>query len=712
MKMHVPDRLEPDPIRQTPIKALLHAHHPRDINTRPLFSCSRLSLSSSPRSLDMAAVYPPQMAPPGVVYVQHQPQHHGQLLPGQTIQLKHHIVTVERYLSQGGFATVYLVRTPAPIHGTTQHVLKRIAVSDNVMLGEVQKEVDVMRLLRGHSNIVHLIDSATFALPDGRHEVYILMEFCQGGGIIDMMNRRLRERLTEPEILQIFVDVCEGVAYMHNHKPPLLHRDLKVENILQAGPMSFKLCDFGSSATAATRPPANTAEIRALEHDLNRHTTLQYRAPEMVDPYLRRPIDEKSDVWALGVLLYKLCYYTTPFEEHGPLAILNVSYKIPSYPVYSSRLIGLIVLTRHKTLFRCTHPISHQPRFCLPCFVFDHYFRLEVTLLTFFFDSFHISNVGSMLQESGKSRPSVFSLLETVHRMRGTTSQYTYGRHPQRHDLDIPMPRPVSTRYQTSVSRPSRSPALPPAPAPTPVGTPPLPRPKHGHHQSTSHQLRIVPPQIVVPPPGIQPPPPQIQLPYDNKYLTPSNQCVVVVQHLGEPPMKYYIPQQPNSAPLMSQPHNVKIVTSPPASYPSTPQQTSAPHYFPPPQSTSSTSSTSSSSGGQSQEERGKQRSRTMDHLGGRQGYSVPPMISESKRGQQGVPGAKLQKARPGPPSRSATLPAGLSTPPLTQGPPGGTQMYQMYPAPPQMHMGPAPIQVPVGGGLMGMRKMSWKRGG
>lgn len=43
-----------------------------------------------------------------------------------------------------------------------------------------------------------------------------------------MMNRRLRERLTEGEILQIFVDVCEGVAAMHNLQPPLLHRDLKV----------------------------------------------------------------------------------------------------------------------------------------------------------------------------------------------------------------------------------------------------------------------------------------------------------------------------------------------------------------------------------------------------------------------------------------------------------------------------------------------------
>jgi AP2-associated kinase len=52
--------------------------------------------------------------------------------------------------------------------------------------------------------------------------------------------------------------------------------------------------------------------MREVELDINTHTTIQYRAPEMVDVYQRRVIDEKSDIWALGVLLYKLCYYTTP----------------------------------------------------------------------------------------------------------------------------------------------------------------------------------------------------------------------------------------------------------------------------------------------------------------------------------------------------------------------------------------------------------------
>ncbi|KAF9531881.1 hypothetical protein CPB83DRAFT_847965 [Crepidotus variabilis] len=301
-------------------------------------------------------------------------QNKGTLVPGQTITVNNYAVQVERYLSQGGFAHVYLVRTPAPVYNTTHHVLKRIAVANEAMLTEVKREVDVMRLLKGHPNIVHLIDAAWHKLANGTFEVFILMEYCPGGGIIDMMNRRLRERLTEAEILQIFVDVCEGVAYMHNSRPPLLHRDLKVENILQSSPTSFKLCDFGS-ATTVSNPPTNMQEIRALEADLNRHTTLQYRAPEMVDVYSKRSVNEKSDVWALGVLLYKLCYYTTPFEEHGPLAILNVQYRIPPYPVYSQDMNMLIA---------------------------------------------------SMLREHGAQRPTVFELLVHVHRLRGSKSKFNY----------------------------------------------------------------------------------------------------------------------------------------------------------------------------------------------------------------------------------------------------------------------------------------------
>ncbi|KAG2360627.1 hypothetical protein BDR07DRAFT_132006 [Suillus spraguei] len=75
------------------------------------------------------------------VYAQ---QNKGTLVPGQTISVNKYTVQVERYLSQGGFSHVYLVRTPTPVYNTTHHVLKRIGVPNEAMLAEVKKEVDIM----------------------------------------------------------------------------------------------------------------------------------------------------------------------------------------------------------------------------------------------------------------------------------------------------------------------------------------------------------------------------------------------------------------------------------------------------------------------------------------------------------------------------------------------------------------------------------------
>jgi AP2-associated kinase len=268
----------------------------------------------------------------------------GTFSPGTKIQVGNHRVVIQKYLSEGGFAHVYLVKMPTPINGTDQAVLKRVAVPDKDSLRGMRIEVETMKRLKGHRAIVTYIDSHASELRGGGYEVFLLMEYCNGGGLIDFMNTRLQHRLTEPEILHIFADVAEGVACMHYLRPPLLHRDLKVENVLinVAGSVrKFKLCDFGSAA--APRPAPTTAvECRLMDEDVQKHTTMQYRSPEMVDVYRKQPIDEKSDIWALGVLLYKLCYYTTPFEDQGQLAILNASYKFPSYPVFSDRLKGLI----------------------------------------------------------------------------------------------------------------------------------------------------------------------------------------------------------------------------------------------------------------------------------------------------------------------------------------------------------------------------------
>ncbi|KAJ5818647.1 hypothetical protein N7474_004238 [Penicillium riverlandense] len=264
----------------------------------------------------------------------------GTFLPGTKVQVGSHRVVVEKYLSEGGFAHVYVVRLPKGAKGSETAVLKRVAVPDKAALANMRTEVETMKKLKGHRHIVTYIDSHASQLSGGGFEVFLLMEYCAGGGLIDFMNTRLQNRLTEPEIIKIFSDVAEGVATMHYLKPPLLHRDLKVENVLisrSGGSSCYKLCDFGSSAQP--RPAAKTAaEGRLIEDDVQRHTTMQYRSPEMIDVYRKQPIDEKSDIWALGVFLYKLCYYTTPFEEVGQMAILNATYKFPSYPSFSERL--------------------------------------------------------------------------------------------------------------------------------------------------------------------------------------------------------------------------------------------------------------------------------------------------------------------------------------------------------------------------------------
>ncbi|KAK3333712.1 hypothetical protein B0T19DRAFT_399364 [Cercophora scortea] len=268
----------------------------------------------------------------------------GTFSPGTKITVGGHRVVIQKYLSEGGFAHVYLVRMPTAVNGTDLAVLKRVAVPDKEALRGMRIEVETIKRLKGHRAIVTYIDSHASELRGGGYEVFLLMEYCNGGGLIDFMNTRLQHRLTEPEILNIFSDVAEGVACMHYLRPPLLHRDLKVENVLismTGSVRKFKLCDFGSAA--APRPaPTTVVECRLIEEDVQKHTTMQYRSPEMIDVYRKLPIDEKSDIWALGVLLYKLCYYTTPFEEQGQLAILNASYKFPSYPIFSDRLKKLI----------------------------------------------------------------------------------------------------------------------------------------------------------------------------------------------------------------------------------------------------------------------------------------------------------------------------------------------------------------------------------
>ncbi|KAI9475386.1 MAG: kinase-like domain-containing protein [Benjaminiella poitrasii] len=295
--------------------------------------------SRIPEQQGIGQTLPP--VPVGIDTANSPPLPPGAMPPGTRIQVGKYQVIIHNFIAEGGFAHVYIAR----IEGKTGYVvLKRVVVPDGERLKMVEKEIAFMTKLRDHKNIVKYYESRIDALPVGGFEAFILMEYCPGGGVIDLMNRRLQQRLTEPEILKIFSDVAEALAYMHYCNPPVLHRDLKIENILILNDHHYKLCDFGSaSLSRGNYIPATLKDIQRIDDDIQRHTTLQYRAPEMIDVYQKKPINEKADIWAMGVLLYKLCYYTTPFEEEGQLAILNARYTIPNTPMFSDGLRQLII---------------------------------------------------------------------------------------------------------------------------------------------------------------------------------------------------------------------------------------------------------------------------------------------------------------------------------------------------------------------------------
>lgn len=77
--------------------------------------------------------------------------------------------------------------------------------------------------------------------------VLVLMELCTGGHLINLMNQ-FHGELSEKQILFVLKDIASGIMKMHSMKPPIAHRDIKMENILLEN-KRFKLCDFGSSTS-------------------------------------------------------------------------------------------------------------------------------------------------------------------------------------------------------------------------------------------------------------------------------------------------------------------------------------------------------------------------------------------------------------------------------------------------------------------------------
>lgn len=189
---------------------------------------------------------------------------------GKVFQLNEHNVIIEDVIAEGGFSIVFMVRSS----NSKRYALKRMCVNDSVDLEVCKQEIDIIKSLSStNKKILKYVDSCIQRqLGSGSdiYEILLLTKYCQLGGVIQLMNDRLSinnnhfyvnsnptlNRLSEIEILCIFCDVCETVADLHANG--VIHRDLKVENVLiddrqssnscgNSLPYTFLLCDFGSA---------------------------------------------------------------------------------------------------------------------------------------------------------------------------------------------------------------------------------------------------------------------------------------------------------------------------------------------------------------------------------------------------------------------------------------------------------------------------------
>lgn len=263
---------------------------------------------------------------------------------GQYVELGQQKLRIRRVLGEGGYGFVFAAQDTAT---GKEYALKRLMAADDTVKQEIFQEINVLKKLKGHKNIVKFISAASSGNEQTSHgmtEFLILSELCSGGQLIDVLQESSPRPLPFDQMLKSFAQTCMAVSHMHKQSPPIIHRDLKIENLLFSVKGLIKLCDFGSSTTKELHPNENwTALQRSLaEDEIQKNTTPMYRAPEMIDLYSNYPVTAKADVWALGCILYYMCYMEHPFADGAKLRILNAKYTTPDNPRDVSDLQPLI----------------------------------------------------------------------------------------------------------------------------------------------------------------------------------------------------------------------------------------------------------------------------------------------------------------------------------------------------------------------------------
>jgi len=213
-------------------------------------------------------------------------------------------------VGQGGMATVYLARQQSMNRHAALKFLPSVFMHDDAYLQRFEREVKIVSSLE-HRNIVPVYDYGEF---DG--QPYIAMRFMPAGSAADLL---AEGRIPLPRVLSIVEQVASALDYAH--QKGILHRDLKPSNILLDDGGGVFITDFGIARIL--REGGSTITTQGVVG------TPSYMSPEQARA---EPLDGRSDVYSLGVMLFELVTGRRPFESDTPysIAVMHVTMPPPS----------------------------------------------------------------------------------------------------------------------------------------------------------------------------------------------------------------------------------------------------------------------------------------------------------------------------------------------------------------------------------------------
>jgi len=204
-------------------------------------------------------------------------------------------------IGEGGFGSVFVAEQHEPVRRRVALKILKLGMNSLEIVARFEQERQALAIL-DHPNIAKVFDAGT--TETGRP--YFVMELCEGERIDTFCDR---ERLSIDARLGLFVQVCAAVQ--HAHTKGIIHRDIKPSNVLVSmrdGEPRAKVIDFGIAKATTGRSedePQYTERGQLIG-------TLEYMSPEQAMGSL--DIDTRTDVYALGVLLYQLLTGGTPFR--------------------------------------------------------------------------------------------------------------------------------------------------------------------------------------------------------------------------------------------------------------------------------------------------------------------------------------------------------------------------------------------------------------